>query len=104
MAGDNQGDFLGYVREEGMEGDLGRSNKKGVNIISSVKSGDLMKNKSHEDTPKSSAKNETKSYKAMSIYVGQWDCIKEKMVWESMGKDIGLQGTEGVVTEGVHVG
>jgi hypothetical protein len=35
---------------------------------------------------------------------GQWDSIKEKMVWESMEKNKGLPGMDGAVMEGLHVG
>jgi hypothetical protein len=103
MEGDNQADFLDYVREENMGGDIGGKNKERLKK-SSVKSGVLTSNTSHEDTPNSYAEKKTNSHKAKSIYVGQWDSIKEKMVWESMEKDTGQHGTKGVVIGGGHVG
>ena len=46
---------------------------------------------------------ENGSNKARNIYVGQWDSIKERMVWESMDRDGGLHGLDGLATWSLHV-
>ncbi|KAE8055722.1 hypothetical protein FH972_012544 [Carpinus fangiana] len=63
-----------------------------------------MEKEIHDDSSKIHVEEDTKSQKARSIYVGQWDSIKEKMVWESMEKNKGRQGIDGAVMEGLHVG
>jgi hypothetical protein len=85
-------------------GDLGdryRGKLKSPNVKIAV---DLVEKEIHDDSSKLHVEEDSNSKKARSIYVGQWDSIKEKMVWESMEKNKGLQGIDGAVMEGLHVG
>jgi hypothetical protein len=49
------------------------------------------------------AEGENNSPKSRNVYVGQWDSIKEKMVWAFMEGDGNLLSAEGAVQESHHV-
>jgi hypothetical protein len=74
-------------REEAVGGDLGdryRGKLKSPNVKIAV---DLVEKEIHDDSSKLHVEEDSNSKKARSIYVGQWDSIKEKMVWGHIPKN-----------------